>query len=178
MAGILAIACQGPTRPGPVAVPATPSPPVTNGLLTGLAGSYSLTIDIPDACAQLPEAERRRTYYATLESTPYPYLVIRVAGEGYALPTLTGELWNNGESGVALDWNNFDIGGCDGREESLPDGGTLMICGNGVGMVDGTTIEGNLFGQVRLGPPGGAQVTCQATFPIIFRRAAVGATSR
>ena len=58
VAGILAIGCDGPTRPAPVA-PAPP-PPVANPL-AALAGSYTLTIDIPDACAELPEEERRRT---------------------------------------------------------------------------------------------------------------------
>jgi hypothetical protein len=55
-----------------------------------------------------PEDQRRRTYDATLESTPYSYLGIRIVGAGYAVPTVTGDMWNNGAGRVTLDWNNFE----------------------------------------------------------------------
>ena len=87
-------------------------------------------------------------------------------------------MWNNGDGRVKLDWNNFDIEGCDGKEESLTDGGTLMICGNGVGRVDGTTIGATLVGEVRFAMPGRAQVSCHHGLPFTFQRAAAGARSR
>ena len=87
-------------------------------------------------------------------------------------------MWNNGDGRVKLDWNNFDIDGCDGKEESLADGGTLMICGNGVGLVEGTTIAATLIGQVRVTTPGRAQVSCRQGLTFTFRRAAAGAGSR
>ena len=62
-----AVACDGPTRPTP-APPAWPRRqrrprrvhriPVSNPL-GALAGAYTLTIDIPEACPGLPDAARR-----------------------------------------------------------------------------------------------------------------------
>ena len=175
---VLAVACDGPTRPGlpPAPNPAQP-PPVTNQP-SGLAGAYSLTIDIPESCAELPEAARRRTYDAKLDPSPYAYLSIRIVGEGYAVPTVTGDMWGAGVDRVSVDWNNFDIEGCDGRPESLPDGRTLMICGSGVGLVDGTTIAVSLAGQVFIETEGKRQLICSGTYPLTFRRAAAGATAQ
>ena len=170
---VSAVACDGPTRPAPIAP--IPVPPLTN-TLDGLDGDYTLTIDLPAACAELPEAERRRTYDATFGPTPYAYLTIRIVGEGYDLPTVTGDMRSDGEGRVTFNWNNFDIGGCDGWPERLPDGGTLMICGSAVGVVDGTTITANLGGQVVIGAQGKPRQFCGGTFPFTFRRPA-GATS-
>ena len=55
--------------------------------LDGLTGAYTLTIDLPAACAELPEAERRRIYEATLDRRPISYRTgIRIVGAGYDRP--------------------------------------------------------------------------------------------
>jgi len=87
-------------------------------------------------------------------------------------------MWDAGVGRVTFDWNNFDIGGCDGWPESLPDGRTLMMCGSGVGLVDGTTIAANLVGQVFIETEGKRQLICSGTYPLTFRRAAAGATAQ
>lgn len=169
---VLALACDGPTRPTPIA----PIPPPLTNTLDGLSGAYTLTIDLPSACAELPEAERQRTYDATFAPTPYAYLTVRIVGEGYDVPTITGDMHSDGQGRVSFNWNSFDIGGCDGWPELLPDGGTLMICGSAAGVVDGTTITANLGGQVVTGAQGKPRQFCGGTFPFTFRRSA-GATS-
>ena len=122
-------------------------------------------------------ASRSSRYSPKLTCTgPYPYLTIRIVGEGYDVPTVTGDMRSDGEGRVSFSWNNFDIGGCDGSPERLPDGGTLMICGSAAGVVDGTTITANLGGQVVIVPQGKPRQFCGGRFPFTFRRSA-GATS-
>ena len=179
--GILlsAVACDGPTRPtaAPTARPGpatlTPGPPIpVSNPLGALAGAYTLTIDIPDACPDLPDAARRRTYDVTLVSSPYQYLGIRIVGGGYGVPTGVGDMWDAGQGRVSIDWNNFDIYGCDGSPEALPDGRTLMICGGGLGVVDGTTIAVNFEGQVLIEEQGRGRLSCIQRLPFTFRRVA------
>ena len=168
---LLVVACDGPMRPAP---PTAPSPAPSSNIsnrLDALAGTYVVTIDLPETCAELPETERHRTYAATLEKSPYSSLGIRIAGAGYATPTVVGDMWDDGVGKVRLDWNNFDIGGCDGLPESMPDGRPLMICGRGDGVIEGPTIAGNLRGQVFLETEGKGDLSCTGTFPLTFRRA-------
>jgi len=63
---------------------------------------------------------------------------VRVTGGGYSAPTVPGEIWSTGSAGVGIDWNNFDVEGCDGWPDHLADGTQLMICGIGSGIPDGT----------------------------------------
>jgi hypothetical protein len=62
--------------------------------------------------------------------------------------------------------------------EPLPDGGSLMICGGGVGAVAGTTVAVDFFGQVFIEEQRKRRLICSQTFPLTFRRAAANATSR
>ena len=139
--GLVASACDGPTRPSsnPANAPAaSPTPPPAVSTLQALAGSYDLAVNLSDQCTELPQSARQRTYRVTFEASPYGYLGVRVTGGGYSTPTVTGDLWSAGSAGVSIDWNNFDVGGCDGWPEQEPDGSQLMICGTGAGIPDDT----------------------------------------
>jgi hypothetical protein len=45
--------------------------------------------------------------------------------------TLAHVLATAHRKGSSIDWNNFDIGGCDGYKEPLGPTTSLMICGGG-----------------------------------------------
>jgi hypothetical protein len=168
----LSVACDGLARPAVAPAPTpNPAPPPPANPAQALAGSYTLTIDIAESCAELPEAARRRTYSATLDQTPYGYFTIRVVGGGYDAPTVTGDMKGYSAGHVSFDWNSFDIGGCDGRPESLPDGRTLMICGSGVGVSDEKGIAATLSGEVSITDADGKrQQACAGRHPFTFRR--------
>ena len=154
--GLVASACDGPAAPStnPANAPsASPPSPTAVSALQALAGSYDLRIALSDQCTELTEAARQRSYRVTLEATPFDYLGIDVTGGGYATPTATGELRAtgraSGSANVAINWNNFDVGGCDGWPEQQPDGSQLMVCGGGSGVSDGAgMISVSLQGSV------------------------------
>ena len=123
----------------------------------------------------LPEADEQRTYDATFAATPYAYLTVRIVGEGYDVPTITGDMHSDSRARVSFNWNGFDIGGCDGWPELLPDGGALMICGSAAGVVDRTTITANLGGQLHYRGAGKTRQFCGGTFP--FHLPTLGGTT-
>jgi hypothetical protein len=161
-------ACDSPTRPTPVARPPFVPPAVTPGP-ANLAGSYALTIDIPDACDAVPAGQRRRQYAATLATTAYAYLSVYLVGGGYADRTVVGDIWYSGQSPATIDWNNFDIGGCDGWLEDLPGGDTLMICGNGPAVVDEHSIVATMSASAIV-DSGGRRTSCSHDFLFTFLR--------
>ena len=172
--GFVAGACDGPTRPSPNPAD-TPSPspaaPPAVGSLQALAGPYDLKVTLSDTCTELAPTVRQRTYRATLEATPYGYLVLRVTGGGYSVPTVTGELWSAGGAAVSIDWNNFEFEGCDGYPERLPDGSPLMICGVGSGIPDDAgRISVALRGRVLLGDGPQGREVCSGAHQFTFTR--------
>jgi hypothetical protein len=160
--------CDSPTRPAPFVRPPV-VPPIPTVPALELAGTYTLTIDIPDTCTALPPAERRRQYVATLSKSTFAYLTVRVVGGGYAEQTVVGEVWYTGQNPATIDWNNFDIGGCDGWLETLPGGDTLMICGNGAGAVDETSIVGTVSASAIVDSHG-LRTSCGHPFLFTFLR--------
>ena len=173
--GFVAAACDGPTRPSPSPAdtpsPSPASPPAVSSL-QALAGSYDLRVTLADTCTELAESVRQRTYRASLEETPHGYLTLRVTGGGYSVPTVTGEAWAAGSgSGIGINWNNFDVGGCDGYPEKLPDGSPLMICGAGSGAPDDTgRISVALLGRVLVGDGPQGREVCSGAHQFTFTK--------
>ena len=172
--GLVTAACDGPTRPSssPADTPSqSPQTPPGFSAFQALAGSYDLKVTLSDTCTELAETVRQRTYRATLEATPYQYLGLRVTGGGYSVPTYPGDVWQAGGGGVYIDWNNFDIGGCDGYPEQLPDGSRLMICGVGSGIPDATgRISVALRGSVLMGDGPQGREVCTGTHQFTFTK--------
>ena len=167
---LLAARCGGgPT--GPASQPPSP-PPIANPVppLETYAGVYTLTIDVPDQCSGLQDAVRRRTYQATLKPSPFRYLVVEIVGGGFSRPVVPGELWPGVDGQLALEWNSFDIGGCDGYFEPLSDGRSMMICGVGAGVLDGSTITVGLSGEVFIQEEGRQRRVCQGRHQFTFTR--------
>jgi hypothetical protein len=164
----LFVGCDGPTTTRPIATPPALPPPDT--VLRPFAGSYNLAIDVPDQCDSLLDGMSPRNYSATLESTEYPYLVVRVSGGGYSEPTLTGDLRMDSTGRVSMSWNSFDIGGCDGLPELQRDGSTMMICGSGVGTAEQTRISVNLSGDIWVESGGTRQRACTGIHRFTFTR--------
>jgi hypothetical protein len=163
---ILASACNSGRSSMPTA--ATQSP--TTAAFATLVGSYALTVEIDPACTALPEAERIRRYDAIVVDTNWdapPVRPIDIRGNGFSDSTLIGELWWDGDSKFRLQWNNFDIGGCD-IPEPLGDSKQLLICGTGSATVNRSIISTSIHGHVCVTsgaqPPHCANTLIQFTF--------------
>jgi hypothetical protein len=161
----LAIACDAPNQAvtAPSAQASTPPPSIAS-----LAGGYTFTVNL--SCTDLPEAERQRTYQATLERTNFSYLTVRLLGEGYDTLTVVGDMWPQGNGDVLLRVNNFDFGGCDGNLEVLPDGTKMLFCGEGLGTPAEPTIRGSMPAKVVVGEAGTRPVSCPGPSSFEFRR--------
>jgi hypothetical protein len=167
---MLVVACdEGPTSPRRQV--ATPLPMLEPYLaLKGLAGSYNVVLNVSEQCTEIPDAARRRTYQAILGTTPYPYLSVRIVGGGFSAPVAVGDLRAAPDGRVTIDWNNFDIGGCDGYPEPLSEGRTLMVCGQGFGMHEGSTISIALTGRAWIDANGTRGSVCNAWHQFTFTR--------
>ena len=173
---VVLAACDGDRSPAaPTHAPsepplAQPTPPPVN--TSALAGAYALTMEFPAACASSPELSTPRRYDVRLEdAAPYAYLGIWIGGGGYTAQTVVGDLWPrmDGQS-ASLDWNNFDIGGCDGWPEPLPGGRGLMVCGGGTATVDGRTIRADMHVDVFIEAGGERQKVCTGQQTLTFTR--------
>ena len=149
---------------------AQPTPPPVN--TAALAGAYALTMEFSGACAAIPELAAPRLYDVRLEdAAPYPYLGIRIGGGGYTAQTGVGDMWPSVDGrSASLDWNNFDIGGCDGYPEPLSGGRALMVCGGGTARVDGRTILAEMSVEVFIEVGGARQKVCDSTRPFTLTR--------
>jgi hypothetical protein len=167
---IVGTACDGDSKARLPAAPTPPPPPPLSG--PELAGVYTLTVEADGKCVDLPQAVKKRTYQAALEATPYAYLAIYIAGGGYTQRTVVGELWN----GMSIDWNNFDIGGCDGYKEPLGPSSSLMICGEGAAQAGESVITAQVSGKISVEEivNGAVQQTsvCTGRHPFTFQRTA------
>ncbi len=142
---IVGAACENrPTFRLPAA-PTPASPTASPVAVPALAGPYTVTVLADSACVDLPDAAKKRTYQATVESTPYEYFAISIVGGGFTQPVVVGELWYRANG---LDWNNFDIGGCDGYKEPLGPSTALMICGDGPALLGDSTITARVSGKI------------------------------
>ena len=147
-----------------------PTPPPVN--TAALAGAYALTMAFSPACTSSPELSTPRLYDVRLEdAAPYPYLGIWISGGGYTAQVGVGSLWPgvDGQS-AGLDWNNFDVGGCDGWPEPLPGGRALMVCGGGTASVDGRTIRADMHVDVFIEAAGERQKVCTGQQQFTFTR--------
>jgi hypothetical protein len=167
---VLAVGC-GDRAMGPT-VPTPQPPPPPQSAIAELAGLYTLTVTLGEQCSALPETVRRRTYQANLVATPYAYLAISLVGGGFTEPVVTGDLWPAPNGQITIDWNNFDIGGCDGYPEPLSDGTALMVCGGGSGTANESTITFDVAGQVFVDSPGRRERVCSGLYQFTFSRSA------
>ena len=76
-------------------------------------------------------------------------------------------------------WNDFDLGYCyDVYLEPLSNGNQLVVCGDGQGMRDGSTISVTLNGSVWIQEGGRQSPVCKAAHQFTFTRASAAAESR
>ena len=157
----LLAACGGPTQPNMV-----PGPPVQRPESPGasLAGSYDLTIGIPDRCAEAAGIPQTLVYAATLDATPFGYLSMSIG------TAARGDVWPQGTTSVRLSLNNFDINGCDGAPERLPDGRLFNICATGALAVSGPTIAGSVEGTTWMGAGQSVTGLCSGAHHFTFTR--------
>ena len=161
---LVAGGCRGaaaPTGPG-LPAPGSGTPAATS--LAALAGSYDVIIEIPERCAQAASIPATLSYGATLTASAFGYLAISIG------PAFRGDLWPAGGDTVRLSLNNFDIGGCDGAAETLPDGRLLNICGSGPMRMEGATISGTIEGTTWIGTPAAAGTSCSGSHGYRFTR--------
>jgi hypothetical protein len=106
-----------------------------------------------------------------MEATP-DYLGMRIAGGGYAEPTVVGDLWpgRDGRSGL-MTWNNFDIPGCDGIPEPLTAGRALMVCGEGGASINDQVIVSQMDAEVFIETNGKREKVCGDSQRFTFTRA-------
>jgi hypothetical protein len=101
------VGCDGhppvPTALGPsqaTAPPGAPTPPGASGpspYSDPLAGEYSLTLSIGSGCAAVPEAEKTRTYSATIDYADRGLYVVTLSGGTF----LTGSVCTAGSGRFA-----------------------------------------------------------------------------
>jgi hypothetical protein len=148
LVAVLASACSAGSS-----APTTPTQsPTTTAASASFAGKYTLTVEIDDACAVIPQSERVRRYDAMVDASAYAFpsdQAIRVVGGGFKEPTTMGRFFSVGNSRfVRLDWNEFEIG-CD-KLEPLTDSRQLAICGSGAPTVSDSTISAAISGNAAI----------------------------
>ena len=169
MACALMVGCgDGPTEPARTITP----PPISNPpAQEQLAGAYDLTLNVSEQCTAIPESARTRNYRATLDQSRYAYSGVRLDGGGFANPVTIGDMWPGQNGEVTLTWNYFDLDFCgDVYPEPLPDGSTLIVCGSGVGLREGSTISGMLNAKVWIEEGGRRGPVCLAGHRFTFVR--------
>jgi hypothetical protein len=115
------------------------SPPPPASPFTNILGDYTLTLDLDESCASIPQPLRTRTYDVVLEDKGWHFMPIRMADGRFG--DLGGEIWPPGpDARYRFEWNNFDVGGCDYPE---PTGiGPLYLCGVGTVTRSESTLSG------------------------------------
>ena len=159
-ATLLGSGCEGTAH-----VPSQPS------LGPDLAGTYELTIRLPDHCGERLEGVNTLQYDARLVATPYAYTAIQVQGEGYRNPTGLGEIWHPaGTRNLSLSWNIYDPAGCssDRQYEDLGNGTARAICGTGPGRLDGNIITADVDGELVIHRVTGLSTVCVGRFAFTF----------
>ena len=160
-------ACSTPTTP------TDPDPPARFPDLKAMTGSYTLTIDLDDACSAMPATARRRVYRAALEDRGWHYLVVSIVGGGFSEPTQLGDLFS-GELGAVqrydprLKWNSFDLF-CD-VAEPLADGSALAVCGEGPVARSESALWGALKGYAVLSRGNVVVARCEGVHQFSFER--------
>jgi hypothetical protein len=147
---IFASACSGsaPTTPTQSPTAAAPS------LVANLVGNYTLTVEIDDTCAVVPQSERVRRYDAIVDASPWASpseQLIRVVGGGFTEPTTMGRFFSSDGNSrfIRLDWNSFDFPGCD-TLEPLPDSRRLALCGSGTPAMTDSTVSAVIAGNAAI----------------------------
>jgi len=108
-----------------------------------------------------------------METTPFAYLAMRVAGGGYAASTVVGDLWPGRDGRSAqVTWNNFDFPGCDGTPEPLAAGRTLMVCGKGGAALSDQAMVAQMAGEVFIEKNGVREKVCGEAQQFTFTRVA------
>jgi len=158
-------ACGGgsPTTPT-----AAPSPPPASPFAV-VTGNYDLTIEIDDKCTQIPPTLRVRRYVATLEDRGWHFLPVNVVGGGFVKPTLMADLWPPSPDGRwRLEWNSFDIGGCD-YPEPLTESTELYVCADGAVTLSDSMLSGAMPGSAFVKGTG-SEVRCTGSHRFTFVR--------
>jgi hypothetical protein len=161
---LVAGGCRGATGPTGPALPGPGSGTTASSPIAALAGHYDVSIDIPQRCAQAASIPTTLSYRATLTPSSHGYLAMSIG------PVFRGELWPRGTDTVRFSLNNFDIGGCDGDAETLPDGLLLNICGSGPMTLEGSTIAGTVDGGTWIGNPVAPGTSCSGPHGYRFTR--------
>ena len=157
------------------ATPTQPTiePPVRFPDLKAMAGTYTLTIDLDDACSPLSGLARHRVYRAELEDRGWHFIVVGVVGGGFSEPTQLGDLFS-GELNLAykvdprLRWNVSDLS-CD-VTEPLGDSTELAICGEGPLKQTGSVLSATVTGTAVLSRGGAGIGRCQGEHRFVFER--------
>jgi hypothetical protein len=151
----------------PTAPTAAPSPPPASPFAV-VTGHYELTIEIDDTCTHIPPTLRVRRYDATLEDRGWHYLPVKVVGGGFAEPTLMADLWPPSPDGRwRLNWNSFDVGGCD-YPEPLTESTALYVCADGAVTLSDSMLAGMPGSAFVEGS--GAEVRCAGSHRFTFVR--------
>lgn len=169
---VLALGCSSCSTPSTPTQP-TVDPSVRFPDLKAIAGTYTLTIDLDDACSTLPAAARHRVYSARLEDRGWHFLVVGVVGGGFSELTELGDLFSGELSPVQevdprLRWNVFDLS-CDVKEP-LADSTELALCGEGPIRQSGSSLSGALNGMAVLFRGATGLARCQGEHRFVFER--------
>lgn len=162
-ATVMSSGCDGSDR-GPVQL--SPSPV--------LAGTYALTIRLPEHCGGRPGVVDTLQYDARLESTTFAYTSTQVQGGGYRKRTGLGELWHPaGARSFSLSWNIWDGAGCGGEQqyEDLDDGTSRAICGGGPARLTGNVIVADVDAELVINRVTGPSTACIGRFTFTFEPA-------
>ena len=169
---VLALGCSSCSTPSTPTQP-TVDPPVRFPDLKAMAGTYTLTIDLEDACGTLPELARHHVYSATLEDRGWHFLVVGVVGGGFSELTQLGDLFSGELSPVQkfdprLKWNVFELG-CEVKEP-LADSTEFALCGDGPLKQSGSSLSGALNGTAVLFRGATGIARCQGEHRFVFER--------
>jgi hypothetical protein len=163
---IWSAACSGSGSP-----PTTPTAPEPYADLKALVGAYTLTIETDQRCSQFPSAARRRSYRATFEDRGWHFLLVNVAGGGFAEETMLGNLFSAGfgTGQLTLQWNAGDVVDCR-TSEPLDGGRSLALCGFGPLAQTPAGLRGTISGSAAVSVGGGAASYCSGEHLFSFER--------
>ena len=139
-----------------------------------MAGAYTLTLDVDEACSAIPVAARHHVYRAVLEDRGWHFLILHVVGGGFTDPTQIGDIFSGDLSPFQrvdpqLRWNIQDIG-LEGKAEPLAGGRKLVISANGPIGRGASTLYGALTGNAYVVEGTTIVTHCQGTVHFLFER--------
>ena len=142
--------------------------------LAVMAGTYTLTVDLdPGTCSAMPANARHRVYRVTLEDRGWHFLVVKVAGGGFAEATeigdlLSGDLNSFQHYDPQLRWNGLDLS--EGVKEPLSDGTELWLSGHGPIAQSSALLSGALKGYAYVSRGNTVLARCEGVHRFWFER--------